>query len=52
MRDILKFVTEPRVSILGGLGFITFYELIQDNYWAYALLVAGITIIAVSFGRK
>ena len=52
MRDLLKFVSEPRVSILGGLGFILFYELLQDKLWIEALFVAAITILMVVYGRK
>lgn len=52
MREFLTFVTEPRVSILGGGGFVAFYELIQHEHWIEAVIVLSITALATWYARR
>ncbi len=52
MRDFVKFITEPRVSILGGGGFVAFYELIQHEHWIEAVIVLSITAVTTGLARR
>ena len=52
MREFFKFITEPRVSILGGAGFVGFYELLQHQHWIEAFSVLSITAVATWLARR
>lgn len=52
MREFFKFITKPRVSILGGAGFVGFYELLQQQHWIEAVIVLGITALATWYARR
>jgi hypothetical protein len=48
MNEFLKFISQPRVSILGGMGFAVAYELLQHEYWEVGTAVL-FTVTVLSF---
>jgi hypothetical protein len=51
MRFFLQFISEPRISILAGFGFVSFHELVQDGYWEIGLPIAAVCMLLTFMAR-